>query len=229
MQPPLGRVHSVGCAIATDQSDRLVRATAGVLCITRWSCVQHDSSVTCRYVKLWHFISFASLANRERCCTARRATSQGGRSAGVLKRSQLAVDQKTLDEEGDFADDRKKSAKHENPWERFSEYQGLVESESVEIENLVMCDDEEVLRAALNADLHTHGIVSYLYTKKSGSLYGEETNSSVAMVEYKNGDGKASGGWKGKLPKLFERDSEESSDEEVDKALARVNAAKEKI
>ncbi|KAI0561156.1 DNA helicase [Gracilaria domingensis] len=146
----------------------------------------------------------------------------------VLKRSQLAADKKTLDDEDDFDDDPKKLAKHQNLLQRFSEYQGLIESESIEVENLVMCGEDEVLNAALNADLHTHGIVSYLYTKKCGSQYGEEKNASVPTVEHKSGSGRADGSRKRKLPKLFESDSEESSDEDVDKALAKVSAANEK-
>ncbi|CAN8074925.1 unnamed protein product [Agarophyton chilense] len=148
----------------------------------------------------------------------------------VLERSQLMVDKNVSDDNDDFDEGRVNLVNKENLLQRFGEYQRLVESESVEVESLVLCGEDDVLNAALNAELSTHGIVSYLYAKKCGSQYGEKKNGLVPSDESKKEFERQRDNLKRKLPKLFESDSEESSDDDddVDKALARVDEAKEK-
>ncbi|PXF48375.1 DNA repair and recombination protein RAD54B [Gracilariopsis chorda] len=152
----------------------------------------------------------------------------------VLENSQLLTKKDDRSDDNHEFDDKKRKPREDNTslLKRFSQYRRIIEEESVEVENLVMCEEDDVLNTALNADLSTHGLVSYLYTNKSGNRHENELRNDIFDNDerYKLGErGMDTGvGTKRKLPKLFDSESEASSDEDVEKAMAMLNTEREK-
>lgn len=152
----------------------------------------------------------------------------------VLQRSQLlTVKDDRSDEKDEFENKKREPGEPKAALLKdFSEYRRIVEAESVEVENLVMCGEDDVLNRALNADLSTHGLVSYLYTNKCGNQCNNKPGKDMFEDYERNKlgerrEGKAVG-TKRKLPDLFESESEASSGEDVEKAIALLETEREK-
>lgn len=100
--------------------------------------------------------------------------------------------------------------------QRFSEYEGKCEKRK-EGDESVLCEEDYALGHALNASYKTDGLVSYLYTKKSGNSDAQKGNEADEAVKTR----------KRKLPAFFEGEEEESDAEsESDEELSRAVEAK---
>lgn len=90
--------------------------------------------------------------------------------------------------------------------EQFQAYKLIAEKEKVT--NAVWCEDDAALDQALNGEMDTHGLVSYLYTKTFGAMLNdvdEFTQASCDKSNVKNEKRKAS---------ALLSDSDDESDEE---------------
>lgn len=136
----------------------------------------------------------------------------------VLERSQLEAQGDIEKLEDDFEDDSTEVGEREKCstlLHKFDEYR-RVSSSGHFAKDAVWCGEDEVLDSALNGDLKTHGLVSYLYTKKS------DNESSAGFA--KSAEEEPEEGRKRKLGMIFEDsdpDVEDSGDDEFDIAFAR--------
>ena len=103
--------------------------------------------------------------------------------------------------------------------DQFSVYERLCQHQA-EGDKTVDCGEDYALSHALNGNLKTHGLVSYLYTKKSGRGDNNPSHQKATST----GDANRTC-MKRKLPKMFEDEEEEESqdpavesDEELDRA-----------
>lgn len=81
--------------------------------------------------------------------------------------------------------------------QKFAAYRNLAETENVE--SAVWCEDDEVLDHALNANIDTHGVVSYLYTKQVGTTRNERKQGNSEkrkLSQYLSDDSEGGGGEK---------------------------------
>lgn len=96
----------------------------------------------------------------------------------VLERSQI---ESKLESEFGLDDDfEEPRGEKDGLLKRFSQYKERFQAEKG-VKDYIFCDEDDVLDKALNSDLATHGLVSYLYMKRSGKAENEvdEYQSSV--------------------------------------------------
>lgn len=134
----------------------------------------------------------------------------------VLERSQIDADFVAQLENDDFdmVSKRPTSLLH-----RFSEYKRFAQSDEG-VAGIVPCQGDEVLDNALNGTLNTFGLVSYLYTKKTGCCIAEgegsaEPNNAKAKVKCNQTANGLVQAKKRKFESMFSSDSDESSEDET--------------